>query len=143
MVRHLAGAVAGYLAMAIFIIVTFAAAFPLLGIDRLFAPGTYDASMFWIALSFALGLAGAVIGGVVSASVGRSPRAVYMLAVLVLLFGVASAAAGMRDATRGGVRPAGATMTDAMSFARQPVWVMVVNPLVGVAGVLLGGRKRT
>lgn len=140
--RHIAGAVAGYLVMAIFIMGTFAVAFPLLGIERLFAPGTWDASTAWIGMSFALGLAGALLGGRVAALIGRSPRAVHILAVLVLLFGLASAFAGMNDPTRGGPRPPEASLSDIASAAKQPTWVMLVTPLLGVAGVLAGGRRR-
>lgn len=137
------GAVAGYLAMAIFIMATFYAAFPILGMDRLFAPGTYEASMGWIVLSFVLGLSGAVLGGWVAASVGGKSYAVHVMAGLVLLFGIMSAVASRSLAEpRGGTRGADATMTDAMNFARQPLWITLVNPLLGVAGVLVGGRRR-
>ncbi len=137
------GAVAGYLAMAIFIMVTFYVAFPLLGMDRLFAPGTYDASAVWIALSFVLGLAGALLGGWVASSVGGKSYAVHVMAGMVLLFGILSAiAAQSQDEPRGGARGPDATMTDAMNHARQPTWITLVNPLLGVAGVLLGGRRR-
>jgi len=137
------GAVAGYLAMAIFIMATFYAAFPILGMDRLFAPGTYDASAVWIALSFVLGLAGAFLGGWVASSVGGKSYAVHVLAGMVLLFGILSAlAAPNQDEPRGGARGADATMTDAMNYARQPLWITLVNPLLGVAGVLIAGRRR-
>lgn len=142
--RQIAGAVAGYLVMAVFIMVTFAIAFPLLGIERLFAPGTYEASTLWIALSFALGFTGALVGGMVAAGVGRATRAVHILAALVVALGVLSAfsAQGAADA-RGGPRGPDANMTDAMSFARQPLWISIVNPVVGALGVLIGGRRRT
>ncbi len=139
--RHIAGAVVGYLAMAVFIVATFAVAFPVLGISRLFAPGTYDASLTWIALSFALGLVGALIGGWVAARIGRSARAVHILAVLVLIFGIASGLSGVNDPQRGGIRADDATMEDVMNSAKQPTWVMIVTPLLGVAGVLIGGRQ--
>lgn len=49
----------------------------------------------------------------------------------------------MRDAPgRGGVRPANTTMVDAMAHAEQPVWVALLNPLVGAAGVLIGAGPR-
>jgi hypothetical protein len=137
------GAFAGYLVMMIFILATFAAAFPILGMDRLFTPGTYEASMGWIVLSFVLGLSGAVLGGWVAAKVGGKSYAVHVMAGLVLLFGLMSAIASQNPAEpRGGARGADATMTDAMNYARQPLWIMLVNPLIGVAGVIIGGRRR-
>ena len=31
---------------------------------------------------------------------------------------------------------------EAMTKAKQPKWVALVNPLIGAAGVLLGGRRQ-
>ena len=105
------GAVAGYLAMAISILVTFYVAFLILGMDRLFAPGTYDASGIWIALSFVLGLGGALLGGWVASSVGGKSSAVHVMAGMVLLFGILSAIdAQSQDEPRGGARGADAAL---------------------------------
>jgi uncharacterized membrane protein YeaQ/YmgE (transglycosylase-associated protein family) len=142
-VGSLAGAIAGYIVMAIFIIATFAVSFPALGIDRLFAPGTYEASTSWIVLSLILGVAGAMLGGWVAGRVSPKSHAVQALAGLVLVFGLFSAqAAQNEDVPRGGPRGPEATMNDVMAHARQPTWITFVNPLLGAAGVLLGGRRR-
>jgi hypothetical protein len=142
-VGSLAGAIAGYVVMAIFIIATFAAAFPVLGIDRLFAPGTYEASTSWIVLSLVLGLTGAVLGGWVAGYVSPKAHAVPTLAALVLVFGLFSAqAAQNEEVPRGGPRGPNASMSDVMAHARQPTWITFLNPLLGAAGVLIGGRRR-
>lgn len=142
-VGSLAGAIAGYIVMAIFIIATFAAAFPILGIDRLFAPGTYEASTSWIVLSLVLGLAGAILGGWVASYVSPKAHAVQALAGLVLVFGLFSAQAAQNDdVPRGGPRGPEATMSDVMAHARQPTWITFINPLLGAVGVLIGGRRR-
>lgn len=142
-VGSLAGAIAGYVVMAIFIMATFAAAFPILGIDRLFAPGTYEASASWIVMSLVLGLAGAMLGGWVAGYVSPKAYAVQTLAALVLVFGLFSAqAAQNEDIPRGGPRGPDATISDVMAHARQPTWITFLNPLLGAAGVLLGGRRR-
>ena len=142
-VGSLAGAIAGYIVMAIFIIATFAAAFPILGIDRLFAPGTYEASTSWIVLSLVLGLTGAVLGGWVAGYVSPKSHAVMALAGLVLVFGLFSAqAAQNEEIPRGGPRGPNATMSDVMANARQPTWITFLNPLLGAVGVLIGGRRK-
>ncbi len=142
-VGTVAGVVSGYIVMAIVILATFAAAFPVLGMDRLFAEGTFEASMTWIALSLILGLAAAFVGGWVAASVGGKTRAVPLLAGMVLVFGLISAGSEMQSADpRGGPRSADATMSDAMAHARQPTWITFVNPLLGAVGILIGGRRR-
>lgn len=142
-VGTIAGAIAGYIVMALFIIATFAVAFPVLGISRLFAEGTYEASLTWIALSLVLSAVGAMLGGWIAAYVSPKSHAVAALAVLVLVFGLFSAQAALtEDTPRGGPRSADATMSDAMAHARQPTWITFVNPLLGAAGVLIGGRRR-
>lgn len=142
-VSTLAGAIAGYIVIALFIVATFAVAFPLLGINRLFAEGTYEASSAWVTLSLVLGLAGALLGGWVARYVSPKAHAVPALAAIVFVFGLFSAqAAQKQDAPRGGPRSAEATMTDAMAHARQPTWITFVNPLLGAIGVLIGGRRK-
>lgn len=142
-VGSLAGAIAGYIVMAIFVVATFAVAFPVLGISRLFAEGTYEASLTWITLSLVLGLVGALLGGWVAGYVSPKAHAVPTLAGLVLVFGLFSAqAAQNEDVPRGGPRGPDATMTDVMTHARQPTWITFVNPLLGAVGVLIGGRRR-
>ncbi len=37
-------------------------------------------------------------------------------------------------------RPDTVTMMEAMSNARQPTWIALLNPLLGAVGVLLGAR---
>lgn len=44
MIRPATAVILGYLTMAIAVMVAFAATYPVLGIDRLFAPGTYEAA---------------------------------------------------------------------------------------------------
>lgn len=142
-VGSLAGAIAGYVVMAVFIIATFALALPVLGIDQLFAPGTYEASSSWIALSLVLGLAGALIGGWVAGYVSPKAHAVQTLAGLVLVFGLFSAQAAQKEVVaRGGPRGPNATMSDVMANARQPTWITFLNPLLGAVGVLIGGRRK-
>lgn len=143
-INLVAAVAAGYLVMAVAIMVIFAAAYPILGVERLFAPGTYDAAPGWIVLSFAVGLLAAMAGGWVSARIAPRKAAPLSLAGLVLVLGtiLAIPALGSGDPARGGPRPAGVTMSDAMTRARQPAWVAVANPFVGAIGVLLGASYR-
>ncbi len=144
MIRPAAAVILGYLTMAIAVMVAFAATYPVLGIDRLFAPGTYEAAGGWIALSFMLGLFSAAAGGWVCARIAPGTPAPQWLAAIVIVLGALLAVPVVMspDSARGGTRPADATMSDAMTHARQPTWVALLNPLVGAAGVLLGAGLR-
>ena len=144
MVRFVSAIVAGYVVMIIAVMAIFAVAYPMLGVDRLFEPGTYEAAKGWIALSFAIGLLAAMIGGTVCARIAPASAAPVWLAGVVLVLGALMAIPVITgdDAARGGVRPAGITMSEAMAHARQPVWVALLNPLVGALGVLAGAGTR-
>lgn len=142
MLRIVGSVIAGYVVMAIAIMVLFAAAYPVLGLDRLFVPGTYQTSMGWILLSILLGVACAAAGGWVAARLAPGSSAPWWLAAMVMALGLLSAAAAVmsEDPARGGPRPDGAAMVDVMAHAQQPVWVALLNPLLGAAGVLAGAR---
>lgn len=144
MMRFIGAIVLGYIVMAVCVMAIFAAAYPMLGVDRLFEPGTYEAASGWIALSFAIGLVAAMIGGNVCARIAPASSASVWLAGIVLVLGGLMAIPVIRsdDPSRGGVRPPTITMDDAMTNARQPVWVALLNPLVGAFGVLVGAGTR-
>jgi hypothetical protein len=140
MVRFVAAIVIGYLVMLIVVVGVFAAAYPLVGIDRLFEPGTYQAARGWIVLSFAVGLVAAMTAGSLCARIAPETAAPLWLAAIVLVLGGLMAIPAVMSAStsRGGVRPPRITMSDAMAHAEQPVWVALLNPLVGAAGILMG-----
>ena len=140
MVRFLTAIVLGYLVMVLVVVGVFTAAYPLVGIDRLFEPGTYQAARGWILLSFAVGLVAAMTAGSLCARVAPGTGAPLWLAAIVLVLGGLMAIPVVMSAStsRGGVRPAQITMADAMAHAEQPVWVALLNPLVGAAGILIG-----
>jgi hypothetical protein len=144
MVRFITAIVVGYLVMAVAVIAIFWAAYPVLGVDRLFEPGTFDAAQGWITLSFAIGLIAAMAGGNVCGRIAPATAAPVWLAAIVLVLGglMAIPVVANGETGRGGARPAVITMSDAMAQAKQPVWVALLNPLVGAFGVLVGAGTR-
>ena len=144
MVRFVTAIVLGYVVMLVVVMALFSTAYPLLGVDRLFQPGTYEAAGGWIALSFLIGLLAAMTGGTVCARIAPASAAPVWLAGVVLVLGAVMAIPVITndDPARGGVRPAGITMSDAMAHASQPIWVALLNPFVGAIGVLAGAGTR-
>lgn len=140
--RKALGVVVGYLVMIVFIIATFAVVAPLLGMERLFEPGTWDASAGWLTISISLSVVGAILGGAAATRVGRHQDSATWLAGVVFVMGMAVALSGVNDTVRGGPRAPEATIADAGSHTRQPNWLMFLNPLLGAAGVWVGGRGR-
>ncbi len=140
MVRFVTAIVVGYLVMLIAVVGVFTAAYPLFGVDRLFEPGSFEAARGWIVLSFAVGFVAAMTGGALCAFIAPRTAAPLWLAAIVLVLGGLMAIPVVMSAstTRGGARPPKITMADAMARAEQPLWVALLNPLVGAAGILIG-----
>lgn len=145
--RPLFSALAGYAAMAFVIAATFGLAYLVLGADGAFAEGTWAVSGIWVAMSIVVGLGAATLGGWVCRRVaGGTLMAPALLVAAVLLLGYSQVSPTQEPAD-----PAPRThepgMQEAMRTARQPTWLMYLNPILGVVGVVLGsglvnGRPR-
>jgi len=141
MIRSILGAVAGYIVFAFFLILFFSGLYLVLGADRSFLPGKFDPSTTWTISTSVLGFIATVIAGLVAALIGRS-GGVRILAGLVLLIGAIVVVVLAMENKPEEVRPVEVSMKDAMDKAREPVWVAVVNPILGVIGVFVGGSLR-
>jgi hypothetical protein len=141
--RAIASVVVGYVAMFAAMFLAFSGLYLLLGQELSFQPGSYQPSMLWTVVSFALGMAAAVLGGFVCAWIARTATPPKVLAGVVLVIGLLSAVPVlMASATPTETRTGEVGNLDAMMKAKQPAWVAVANPFVGLVGVLLGARLR-
>lgn len=136
--RLILGIVAGYLVMTIWIMATVSLTWKMVGPEF--------ATMGWIAINIPLSFIGAYLGGSFAQRLGRDrgQAAVGGLAILVIIFGLVSAFIALfGDAPEPAVtNPDGLTMAEASAGAIQPMWYNFVIPIVGAAGILLGGRRR-
>src|SRR5215212_7972849 len=143
MLRNIGGVILSYITFALLIFLTFSAAYLLMGAGAAFKPETYEPSNLWLVVSFILGLAAAIIGGYVCASISRGTRAPVALAILVIVLGVLAAIPALRAANKERLtRPTEVSNMEAMQNAVQPGWVALLNPFAGAAGVLAGARLR-
>ncbi len=136
--KNIGAAVAGYVVM-------FAVAFPLfsllwmvLGADGSFEPGSWEVTGVWLGASIVLGAMVSTAGGFACSKLAPSRQGVAILVGLVIVFAVL---AFVEPAEVGAsVRPDDIVMFDAMSQAQLPSWMLWLNPVIGVIGVLLGAR---
>ena len=143
MVRKVVGVIVGYVVMALFVFLTFTAAYLAMGPNHAFKPGIYDVSLRWAALSFVLSLIAAIVGGYVCTLIARSTRAAQVLAGIVIVLGILVAIPVLTGSdTRPNVRPREVPNLQAMQNARTPKWVAILNPIVGAVGVLVGAGIR-
>ncbi len=143
--RAIAAVVVGYVFMALVVFASLTAAYIALGTEGAFQPGSYEISTTWIAVGIAVGLVAGILGGLVCALVARSGLPPKALAVLVLALGIVFAlpvATGAKEDP--GPRPGDVALFDAIQKAQPPAWVVFLNPVIGVVGVLIGAglRKR-
>jgi hypothetical protein len=150
MVRAILGVIFGYVVMGALVFGALTAAWLVMGIDRVFEPGGYNATMTWSVLALAIGFVAAIAGGVICAVVAkRGSAAPSVLAGLVLVIGLGMAGYAMTQKGKGEPPPprtAETTMLEAMQHAKEPTWVSFLNPVIGVLGVWTGaamtGRRR-
>ena len=134
--KNILAAVLGYVVM-------FAVSFPLfslmwvvLGADGSFQPGSWQVSGAWVASSIVLGGIVSTAGGFSCSKLAASRQGVAILIGLVILLAILAA---LPDAaTDLGARPDDVSMFDAMTSAEQPSWMLWINPVIGVIGVLFG-----
>jgi cytochrome bd-type quinol oxidase subunit 2 len=142
--RLIAAIVVGYIVMFAFVFVTFSVAYLLMGTEGAFRPGSYEVSGLWVVLSLVLGIAAAVVAGVVASVLARSMRGPRALAVVVLVLGLAMAIPALTKSSpeQPEVRTAEVGNMEAMQYAKQPTWMVLLNPFLGAFGVLVGGMLR-
>lgn len=141
MLRNIGGVIVGYLVMFAFILITFTVLYLLLGAEGSFQPNSYEISGVWMVLSIILGIVAAVLGGWVCAKIAVSPKAAYVLAVVVLLLGIGMAIPAMSsDSAMPEIRTGDVSNMEAMQNAKTPTWMMFLNPLLGAVGIVIGAR---
>ena len=118
-----------------------------LGSDFAFVEGTYEATVGWSVVAIGLGLVGAVLGGLVTASIGRAVAPVKVLAGIVLVLGLVEAVMfqfdiGESEETEQAVAAEELPMWEAASKAQPPTWYSFTIPFIGCAGVVIGGRLK-
>jgi uncharacterized membrane protein YeaQ/YmgE (transglycosylase-associated protein family) len=141
MIRNILGAIAGYIVFAFALFLLFSGLYLVMGPDKAFMPAKYDPTMLWTISSFILGFVAAAIGGYAAALIGKS-GAIKIMAALVVLIGAIVVVMLIRENKPEEVRTGDVPNMEAMMKAREPVWVGVVNPILGVIGVFVGGSLR-
>jgi len=146
MLRTIAAIVVGYIVMAVVVVACLTLAYTALGTDRAYQQGTYEVSTLWIWIMLVVGTAAAIAGGVTCAAIAthnQYSKARNGLVLLVLLLGALSAFAQLGDedpAPEDQVRPQSVSAAEAMAKSQTPAWVPILNPIIGVCGVIIGAN---
>jgi len=139
MLRSILSVVGGYAVMFVVLFSVFTAAYLAVGTEGAFREKSFEPSTLWIAITFPVGLVAAVLGGLACAKIAGRPKPVLALITVVILLGAVQVFGSMAAEDPG---PRGSELSnlEAMSHAVMPVWVAIVNIVIGVVGVAIGGR---
>jgi hypothetical protein len=142
MLRIIEGVVAGYVSMAVLVFLTFTSLYRVLGAEGIFKPGTYEVTGTWIGATLMVNVAAALLGGLVSVSVGKSVKSATILSSAVLALGLVTTLMTLNRSDPAPARTEAVGNLQAAQNAREPTWIGLSNPLIGAAGVLLGARLK-
>ncbi len=141
MAKKIIGFIAGYIAMAIFLFVTFTILYMILGADGSFKPSSFHISTTWAVFSIILTFLGAIDGGLVCMLIAKHKGTVLVLAAFVLIVGISSAIPKISTTAVGSdqIRVGYVSNIQAMRNAIQPISVLLINPVISAVGIFLGG----
>jgi peptidoglycan biosynthesis protein MviN/MurJ (putative lipid II flippase) len=144
MLRSALGVIVGYIVMFVLQVVAFMTIYSLMGANWSFKPASYEASTRWTVMQFVVILVTTIIAGLICAIIARGGKAPLALAAVVLVLGLALAAAStaFRPADTHEVRAGNVPNMEAMNKARHPAWVIFLGPVIGAVGVLIGGKLK-
>ena len=142
MIRAILAVIVSYVLMFVLIFLAFTGVYLVLRADGAFKPGSFEASSAWIAIAFVVNSVVAVIGGMVCAAIAKGGKAPIALAAVVFVLGLLLAIPSLMVQKAGAVRAGDVPMFEAMQKAKEPPWVPLTFPIVGVIGVLIGGKLK-
>ncbi len=144
MVRNILGVVVGYIAIFAFIFLTFTLLYLILGENNSFESETFDVSLLWIIFSFILGLIAASLGGYVCVLIAKNQKPAMVLAGFVLVLGIAMSIPALSVSSEEAqeIRKPNVPNMEAMQKAKQPIFLLLLNPIIGALGVFAGARFR-
>jgi hypothetical protein len=111
----------------------------LFGVDGVLDPGTFDTTTAINIYSLIVSLVGGIFGGWIAATIGRSRVTVLVLLGLGLLASIGNVFVHISKAEPG-PRTASVSVIEAVSTRKEPLWYTLVIPVLGAAGILIGGR---
>lgn len=144
MARNIISVIAGYVAMAAFVFISFTVLYLILGTEGSFQPASYQVSTAWLVFSFILGFIGALIGGCICALIAKNNKAALWLAGIVFVLGLILALPQLNvpEEEMNTIREGDVSNMEAMQNAKQPDIALILNPFIGAIGVWAGSRMR-
>jgi len=144
MLRIALGAIVGYVALGLLLVLLLTITAIAMGPQRVYADSSWQPSIAWCFASRGAGFVAAVVAGLVAALAAGSRRGGFALCSLVCVLGfsvaIVSDATPPADAPPRPVEMGFMDYLSSASYSRVPKWVDWGNFAVGAAGTLVGAR---
>jgi hypothetical protein len=141
LLRSILAVIASYVLMAVLIVASLSVLYMAMGTDWAYQQGSFAVSVPWVLSMFAAGAVAAWLGGWVCRWISGNARSVLALALVIGVLGTVTLVlqlAGRPDELP--LRAGDVPLNDAMALSIQPMYAMIVNPVLGVVCSLFGGR---
>ena len=151
-VRGVLAVIVGFVVMFIIQAIGLTIGYFVVPMDKIYEGDTLHTSLLWTIIMLATGLIASIIGGMIGAVIGKSPRhlPVKILAVIVLLLGMASGyrqVQEIKSRTPEELHRTGSEKVwEAAKVSAPPTWYSYTIPVVSAAGFLIGAaviKKRS
>ncbi len=139
MIRSIVAVIVSFIAMFGLTMVVFSGLWYGMGPDTLLQPASFRFSMLLAVAIAAITVIRGLIGGWMCAKIGRGTKPVMVLAGLVLMIGMIVCYSTLKAPELTDVRGPGMTTDQFFDKAREPLWLVIFNPIAGAAMVLIGG----
>ena len=142
MIRNLIAGAVGWLVMVAAMVVLFSVAYLAMGTEGAFKVGSLQVSGAWMALNLFIGLGAALLGGLTCERIANTDFGIKVLVGVILVLGIFQLIqhSFLGAAPETLERVGEVSVWDAGLVAVVPGWAYWINPLVHVAGVLIGRR---
>lgn len=142
MLRNILAVIVGYIVMAIVVGGGLAIAYLILGTEGAYKPASYEVTTTWLIAMLAVGIIAALLAGITCAKLSmHSKGAVLSLVgvVIVMTFvDLAMKSAKPEPTPDQQIRTGEVALSEAPMLAVSPLWFTIVNPIIGVVGVMAG-----
>lgn len=138
--RKILAVICSFAAMYVLIFLTFSGAYMVIGMERTYLPGTYETGSLWNMVSLILGALAAGMAGWMCFRISRNVNTVRVLAAVILILGLIQAGSVMASPPSREARTESMDAIAAMGKTVTPLWLALLNPVVGAVFALMGGR---
>ena len=134
--KPILGAVLGLVVLLGVVMGLFFGIYAVLGAEKSFEGDTWNPSAFWMGVMLVVNLGAAAAAGLVCRAVSKSNQGRNILVAIVIAMSLYSTYDVTNRAKPEGPRPAEVSMEDAMNKAQTPSWLLILNPLIGIGGIM-------